>query len=163
MFVHLFYPLSFSCMRVNVWAHRTRETVEVQNWGKSLRVQQKLYFISVSGEGMQDCHFLLLKLNNILTFLLALSGWVLCSDNGWDSPEKLPLLLPKRSVCSECLFSFSFMSFCQVPWESQQFQKLRFSFWLATILRKHRAKNISNCKCEGWKKCHQDPHQICLR
>lgn len=121
---------------VNVWAHRTRETVEEQNWDWCLRIQQQLFYVlSVSGEGTQD----FVTNNNVLTFLLALPRWILCSDNGWDSPEKSSLLLPKRSVCYECLFSFLFMSVGQVPWESQQFQK--FMLFILTCNHFDKAQN----------------------
>lgn len=97
-------------------------------WGTKLGFKSEnpataLYFLSLSVQRTQDCHFLLL--NNILTFLLALSRCVVCRYNGWDSSENLPLLSPRRSVSLECIFSFLFMSFGLVPWESQQFQKLK--------------------------------------
>lgn len=160
MFVHLFYPPSFSCLRVNVWAHRTRDCRGTKLGLKSENPAATLYVISLSGEGTQDCHFLLL--NNVLTFLLALSRQVLCSDK--ETLQRSCLCFCQREVYARsACFHFYLCPLVQCHENLSSFRNLSFSFWLATILRKQRTKSISNCKCEGWKKCHQDPHQICFR
>lgn len=100
------------------------------------------------GGDTEDCHGLLL---NVITFLLVLSRQALCSDNGWDPPEKLPLLLPRRRVCLECLFLFLFISFGQVPWKSQQLQKLMLFILTCSHFEKAQNKKHQQLQMRGIK------------